>query len=270
MTNIRFIRKHFKPTQPGVGVKDEHVIYREFEPASPLQNYIHCYWELKSKQRLAAPFSYRVVSDGCIDLFFNLNDTTESFIMGFCDKYTAFSIGTEFAYGGIRFYPSIFPALFGTTAKTFVNGEQWLKDHFPFLAEFIRTTFTTDFLAAIPKIDQFFSVQIQDHKPQMDDRFFSAFLEILRRKGHLEIEKELNTGVSPRQLRRLFAHYIGTSPKSFCQVVRFQYILNTLLFPAGQPDDKAFYDVGFFDQAHFIKNFTRFYGVTPSKVFALR
>jgi AraC-like DNA-binding protein len=32
-------------------------------------------------------------------------------------------------------------------------------------------------------------------------------------------------------------------------------------------ENKLYFDVGFFDQAHFIKNFKTFYGVTPSEAF---
>ncbi|MEL6606454.1 MAG: AraC family transcriptional regulator, partial [Cyanobacteria bacterium J06614_10] len=58
-----------------------------------------------------------------------------------------------------------------------------------------------------------------------------------------------------------------TLVKSFCQVVRFQYILNAKPSTQSLRENKIFFDVGFFDQAHFIKTFVKFYGVTPSKAF---
>ena len=261
------IRQYFKPIQPSVGASDAQITYQEFTPAPPLQNFIHCYWELSTKKPLHAPFDYRVVSDGCIDVFFNLKNPKESFVMGFCNRYTAFSIGKAFAYGGIRFYPSVFSALFGIAANTLTNSDQSLEKVLPALAAFISTNIKDNFHTAIPKINLFFDSLIQKKAIQIDDRFYSAFIEILKKRGNLEIEKELNFGLSPRQLRRFFNYYIGTSPKSFCQVVRFQYILNATLSAKGPIDDKIFFDVGFFDQAHFIKNFTRFYGITPSKAF---
>ena len=261
------IRKYFNPIQPSVRFDEEKVIYQEFEPVSQLQNLIHCYWKLNTKQRLNYPFNYRVVSDGCIDVFFNLRNSRESFVMGFCNTYTEFDIGKEFSYGGIRFYPSIFPLIFGISAKTFANKYQALQLILPYFAEFISANLNEEFLIAIPKINQFICSIIQEKEHRIDDRFYIAFIEILKKKGNLETEKELNTGLSPRQLRRFFNHYIGTSPKSFCQIVRFQYILNAKPSSQSLRDNKIFFDVGFFDQAHFIKNFTKFYGVTPSKAF---
>lgn len=267
LEDISEIRKYFKPIQPTVGLHDEQVVYQEFAPAFHLQNFIHCYWVLRTKKRMNVPFDYRVVSDGCIDIVFNLKNTNESFVMGFHNKSTEFSLGSEFAYGGIRFYPSIFPSLFKLSAKSLTNKEQKLQLILPSLAEFISVNLKKDFHLAIPKINLFLKSFLQNKAHQIDDRFYEAFIEILKKRGHLEIEKALKTGLSPRQLRRFFDYYIGTSPKSFCQVVRFQYILNAKLASNEPIDHKIFFEVGFFDQAHFIKNFTRFYGISPSKAF---
>jgi len=261
------IKNYFKPIQPSVSAGEGNVVYREFVPQSRLQNFIHCYWQLNIKEQLKSPFNYRVVSDGCIDIFFNLKNTHESFVMGFCNKYEEFSLGEAFNYGGIRFYPAIFPVIFGISAKNLSNKYQLLERILPDLAEFISTNITEDFRLSIRKFDTYFDALIPCKISPIDDRFYLAFLEILKRKGHLEVETELNTGLSPRQLRRLFNYYIGTTPKSFSQVVRFQYILNTNPSTQSLRARKIFFDVGFFDQAHFIKNFTKFYGVTPSKAF---
>ena len=267
MEQFESIGKYFRPIQPSIRVEEGNVVYRELKPKSGLENYIHCYWQLSTKEQLTAPFNYRVVSDGCIDVFFNLKNTSESFVMGFCKKYTMFSIGKEFDYGGIRFYPSIFPLIFGISAKLLSDKAQALEGILPNLAKFISTNINEDFLVSIPKIDKYFASLIPHQISLIDERFYLAFLEILKRKGNLKTENELNTGLSPRQLRRLFNYYIGTSPKSFSQVVRFQYILNAKPSTQSLKENKIFFDVGFFDQAHFIKNFTKFYGVTPSKAF---
>ena len=261
------IRTYFKPIQPSVSAEGGKVVYQELEPAAQLKSYIHCYWQLYTREPLDHPFNYRVVSDGCIDIFFNLNNTQESFVMGFCHKYTEFSIGRNFNYGGIRFYPSIFPLLFGISGKILSDKDQPLAPILPELAQFISSHIHVDFKSSILKMNNYFSSLIQEKTRVIDDRFFLAFLEILKKKGHLETENGLNTGISPRQLRRLFNYYIGTTPKSFSQVVRFQYILNAKPSRQSLQSDKIYYDVGFFDQAHFIKNFTKFYGVTPSKAF---
>ena len=91
-----------------------------------------------------------------------------------------------------------------------------------------------------------------------DPRFFKSLRLIFEKKGYLDTELDLDTGLSPRQLRRIFNYYIGTTTKTFSNVVRFQHILNAKPSSESLKDNKLYYDVGFFDQAHFIKNFKTF------------
>ena len=100
-----------------------------------------------------------------------------------------------------------------------------------------------------------------------DSRFMGALIEIMSSTGKLKIEKDLNTGISPRQLRRYFDYYIGESAKTFSQVVRFQKLLNLQYGESRVMDSGYFYDLGYYDQPHYIKEFRRFYGLTPGEVF---
>ena len=74
----------YNPIQPTIKQSDENVTYQEIVPNQPLQEFIYCYWQLKTHKPLSEQFNYRVVADGCIDIFFGLNTPEESFVMGFC------------------------------------------------------------------------------------------------------------------------------------------------------------------------------------------
>ena len=267
MEALKSIRTLYTPIQPTVKIGQGDILYQEIQPSRQLQQFIYCYWQLKTKITLATPFIYKVVSDGCVDIFFNLNNLSESFVMGFSRKYTEFSIGNEFNYAGIRFFPSAFTQLFGISAKTLSNQDQPLVSILPDLAGFILKEIDLDFTASIQKIDRRLIAIAQQSTLDLDHRFYDALLLIFKHHGYLETENELNTGLSPRQLRRIFNYYIGTTPKTFSQVVRFQYILNAKPSMQSLRDNRIFYDVGFYDQAHFIKDFKKFYGVTPSRAF---
>ncbi|MEL6846284.1 MAG: DUF6597 domain-containing transcriptional factor, partial [Bacteroidota bacterium] len=221
MESLAFIREHFRPIQPSVQGEKGNVQYQEYAPHKSLRHYIHCFWELATTESLAQDFDYRVVSDGCIDVFYNVNEPCESFVMGFCDRYTEFPIGKDFCFAGVRFYPSVFPQLFNISAKSLKNQDQALASILPPLAQLIAG-FTGEFRSAIPQLEQYFQSILKLSPPSIDERFRNALMLTLQQNGHLEIEREIDTGLSPRQLRRLFQYYIGTSPKSFCQVVRFQ------------------------------------------------
>nr|WP_246164250.1 helix-turn-helix domain-containing protein [Xanthovirga aplysinae] len=126
---------------------------------------------------------------------------------------------------------------------------------------------TQSFKKVIELLEKKLESLIQDHQFDFDSRFLNSLNLIFKSKGFLDTEKDLKTGLSPRQLRRIFNYYIGTTPKAFSNVVRFQHILNAKPSKQSLKKNKLYFDVGFFDQAHFIKNFKNFYGVTPSEAF---
>mgnify|MGYP000672245288 CR=1 FL=1 len=269
MNELKTIREYYKPVQPTVSAHDSEISYQEIMPNKEIDNFIYCFWQIKTQNPLNEEYNYRVVSDGCIDIFFNHKQPTENFIMGFSQKFVQFPIGKEFDYIGIRFLPSAFPSLFGVNAKKLSNHSQELNKILPYLSEWINSE--------IKPVDSFENITkilnekiIEFSKTQdvnYDHRFLEALNLIFQKSGYLDTEKDLNTGLSPRQLRRIFNFYIGTTAKSFSNVVRFQHILNARPSKQSLKENKLYFDVGFFDQAHFIKNFKTFYGVTPSEAF---
>ncbi|WP_205728923.1 AraC family transcriptional regulator [Flagellimonas onchidii] len=266
---LEVLKAFYRPIQPTVKPENKEILYEEKYPANGIDNFIYCFWQLKSRNTLKNPFVYRVVSDGCIDVFFNHANPSENFVMGFCRKYSEFHLGEEFDYIGIRFLPAVFPILFGTSAKVLSNQSQELNHILPDFSDWVQTTIKQDhsFQEIAGLLNHKLKGLIRERSSDLDLRFFNALHLILEKKGVLESEKNLDTGLSLRQLRRLFNYYLGTTPKAFCNVVRFQYILNSKPSNQSLREDKIYYDVGFHDQAHFIKNFKTFYGITPSEAF---
>lgn len=91
--------------------------------------------------------------------------------------------------------------------------------------------------------------------------------QIYATKGTVSI-KELSTqtGYSDRYLRQRFEDYVGISPKLFCRITRFQYVLRRML---QNPNPSVVWNVigdsGYYDQAHFINEFKRFHKETPQR-----
>ena len=270
MKEFEAIKNYYNPIQPSVKAENQKIAYRQVRPDTKIENFVYCFWQLKTQKQLDQPFIYRVVSDGCIDIFFDQNEPSQNFVMGFCRKYTEFPIGKSFNYIGIRFLPSTFPLLFGVDANTLSNRSQELKNVLPDLSNWITTEInpSASFESITKRMNEKLMGITEKHSFHYDQRFLKALNLIFRKNGFLDTEKELDTGLSPRQLRRIFNFYIGTTAKTFSNVVRFQHILNAKPSKQSLKENKLYFDVGFFDQAHFIKNFKTFYGVTPSKAFA--
>jgi hypothetical protein len=263
------IRGLYSPIQPTVRQSAEHVSYQELLPDPALHSFIYCYWSVKTNQPLSEPFQYRVVADGCIDIFFELTNPEENFVMGFCKKYTEFPLENSFHYVGVRFLPTMFPQIFRVDASNLSNRYEDLANVIPQTADFIATSFHEQLTLTEVKtrFNQYFSKLISQVTFNHDDRFYNALGLILQNSGVLNIETDIDTGLSSRQLRRLFEYYVGDTPKTFSKVVRFQNILRAKPSQQSLRENKLFYDSGYYDQAHFIKEFKNFYGVTPSRAF---
>jgi len=71
-------------------------------------------------------------------------------------------------------------------------------------------------------------------------------------------------GLSPRRFIEVFTEQVGMTPKLFCRVRRFQRALSQIQ----QRGDVIWADLavecGYYDQAHFIYDFKKFCGITPS------
>jgi hypothetical protein len=233
-------------------------------PAAKLQPYIYCYWELKTSERLVEHYHYRVVADGCIDIFFDMNNPQESFVMGFCKKFTEFTLEPEFHYAGIRFFPTLFTQIYKIDAATLSNRDQPLELINPETANFITAHFpNTETINS--SLDQHFLEIINPATFDADKRLYDALEMILKAGGNINIDSDIDTGISSRQLRRLFECYVGDTPKSFAKVVRFQRVLKSRSAIKNTKGNTIHFDEGFYDQGHFIKDFKNYYGATPGK-----
>ncbi|MDW3193147.1 MAG: helix-turn-helix domain-containing protein [Cytophagales bacterium] len=265
------IRDHFKPYQPSIAFSgEEAVIYEEKSPADQIKDYVHCYWRLYTPEPLKESFKYRVVSDGCIDILFEQSASENIFVTGFSTQFLEYDLGTSFDYLGIRFLPTGFPALFDRAASELTNEFLPLVEVLPeFHKVFIRAfRDLMELSLAIGQFDDLLKDQLSNlpTASEVDPRLLSAMHVILQSGGRIPLS-QLDVGVSERQLRRLFEYYFGESPKTFARIIRFQHILGAKPSLESLKNNKIFYDGGYYDQAHFIKEFKAFYGVTPNKAF---
>lgn len=100
------------------------------------------------------------------------------------------------------------------------------------------------------------------------DKLVAAALALIyKNKGNIRIAqlaKDLNISQSP--LEKRFRQVVGTSAKKFASIIRLKHAINT--FSPQQSITQIGYEAGFYDQAHFIKEFKAFTGETPSSFFS--
>ncbi|MCB0401080.1 MAG: AraC family transcriptional regulator [Flavobacteriales bacterium] len=72
-------------------------------------------------------------------------------------------------------------------------------------------------------------------------------------------------GYSQKQFIQLFKKYVGITPKQFHRITRFNEILRSVENKKDVMWTEEANNCGYFDQAHFIKDFQSFSGLNPSK-----
>jgi AraC-like DNA-binding protein len=97
---------------------------------------------------------------------------------------------------------------------------------------------------------------------QTDNLIVEAVKLIYQSNGTIRI-KELNEKlfISQSPLEKRFRKIVGTTPKKFASIVRFNSVLDNLNKTKSMTE--ICYENNFFDQAHFIKYFKQFTGDTP-------
>jgi AraC-like DNA-binding protein len=111
-------------------------------------------------------------------------------------------------------------------------------------------------------VEQFFVSLLKDI--QADKLVVEAVQLIYNTKGSIrvkELTKKLFISQSPFEKR--FRKIVGTTPKKFASIVRFNTVLQNM--DPAKSLTQICYDNNFFDQAHFTKDFKRYTGETPEQ-----
>ena len=74
--------------------------------------------------------------------------------------------------------------------------------------------------------------------------------------------------VGPRHLERRFLKAVGLPQKAFSRIVRFNNALKLIEQKDFSTFSNVAYDGGFYDQAHFIRDFKDLTGLNPKQYFS--
>ena len=165
-------------------------------------------------------------------------------------------------YFGIRFYPGALRYFFKLNLSEitgqFVDSHYFPCEDFAYLNEAVYQH--SDFHTRAQICEQWL---LQHYAPQPTSLFDKALALIYRFSGNIEVNYLAEkTGASSRHLNRLFQQHTGLSTKAFAQVIRIQSACKRLY---QQPDQSLTVadTLGFFDQAHLLREYKRHLGLNP-------
>ncbi|HTH57923.1 MAG TPA: helix-turn-helix transcriptional regulator [Cyclobacteriaceae bacterium] len=118
----------------------------------------------------------------------------------------------------------------------------------------------------IKVLDLFFIKQMKKNEHQLKKTNFIAQLcQDISAENYFDIRRlSANYGLSERYIQKLFENVVGLAPRAFFNTQRFNRSLE-LIRSSDLHLTSIAYDCGYYDQAHFIKEFRKFTGITPSE-----
>jgi len=211
-----------------------------------------------------------VIPDACIDiLFWKKDGKLFTKLAGtFLEKgESEADINSE--YFGVRFLPGFNPAENYLSLSEIVNCE-WDFDHLIAVDQrdqllenmFFAQTFDE-------KISIFMNYYLTPAHIQAEDpHSLKVYLrnEIIKSNGNIKLyDLSKMTGYSERYLNTRVHEDFGMNPKNLIRFIRFQKAIGNLTDTIGYTRCiNAALDSGYFDQSHFINEFKKFSGTTPT------
>lgn len=103
--------------------------------------------------------------------------------------------------------------------------------------------------------------------PNFDKLFIDKGIQLIKQCGGQITAKKLAEimASTPKSLERKFGQYLGKTPKQYIKLVRFYQTLTDLSLIKNINFTEFAFRNGYFDQAHFIRDFKNFSGYTPKE-----
>lgn len=257
--------------------------YQVYPPSPGLQPFVKCFWTMED-EAATDPVRQRVVPDGCMEMIFHYGDPyrqyfedgsfmvqPRSFIFG---QITSFLEIAPTGVSGIvaaRFQPDgLLPFLHDTSISALEDKAVALPALFGEKGKLLeeQVMLAKENNHRIQLIEQFLLSLLAD--PKAIDMVTKACVDtILRSQGQLDIAELAGAvKINRRNMERRFATAVGMSPKQLSRIVRLQATLKMLEQKKFTSFTSLAYENGYYDQAHFIKDFKEFTGMSPKSFFA--
>jgi AraC-like DNA-binding protein len=236
--------------------------YLEMLPSPRLARYVECYW---SRQDSLGTRAHRVLPDGCVDILFTAQsgEPTGLTIIGLMTTPQSFDVPSGQSYFGVRFRPGM--------ASAFVPEAARLNDRVEALENvvgvdgrhlFEQLSEAKTSIEMVERFERFLRpLEPPDRAHRALDHLSACDLSVDRLAA--------KSGISIRHLRRACLERAGVSPKYLSRILRFRRAAEHIAKVTNQTIPPAWAEVaaacGYFDQAHFIREFQEFTGSTPGR-----
>lgn len=256
--------------------------YNIAKPSVYLAQYVKQYWSLENCIPTGKEHIQRIVPNGLFELIFYFDDKPKSMdhqklisdntiITGQLKSYYDLKITGTLSLFAIDFLPHGLSMVLNLPMTEIFNQSVPLKFIIKDTVNKLEDELSSEetFEKKIRIAENFLISQIHKNEKKYNyERIRQAVNLINQTKGFLKIEDLASElFLSRKQFERTFSDFIGTSPKQFLKIVRFQNAIyakskNTVLNLT-----EIAHKCGYYDQAHMINDFKTLTGITPKNYF---
>ena len=215
----------------------------------PLYHTVAEFYEMSAEEDM--PQVSRFIPDACVDMTFQYAPGKVTGVV--CGNYSTIIEVHREQYNlmfGIRLHPGAAPSVLGIPANKLAGNHYYVESSIMNLMKKADT-----FSERIRIMEEYMADRIDSKRPLLLDYCINS---IINNSVGLRInELAQETGYSDRYIRKVFEQYVGFSPKTVSEIVRFQkafiYLERTHLTRC-----EVSVQCGYYDQSHMNRAFHRF------------
>lgn len=241
----------------------DHFNLERFYPGGELAFFVEHYWVVEWDLRGMKPFEQHILSHPSVHMAFEKENT---WIWGVVSgKFTRKLVDAGKVLG-VKFRPGAFYPFYGQPISGFTDDTLAFNEVFDDDLQVIESNVLEqeNYIQMAERAESF----LMKHLPEKDLNIqtINEIVEtVMNEPSILKVNDLTNRfDMSKRTLQRLFRKYVGVSPKWIIQRYRLHEAAEKMASGETENWPQLALDLGYFDQAHFIKDFKQIVGQTPA------
>jgi len=239
--------------------------HKRYHAAEDLGLYVEHFWVVEWDLRGESPEQTETLPHPSVHMVFESNGRSR--IIGPARQKCSTLLEGKGGVFSVKFTPAGFYPFVGVAVSRFADKTLRFCEVFGTHGdELDRAVLAQD--ADLSRIDVVESF-LRSRLPEMDEnvsRVSKIVYEVAKERGIVRVQDLVDRhGLNKRMLQRLFERYVGVSPKWVIQRYRLHEVAERLAEGEVVDGTRMAFDLGYFDQAHFIKDFKAIVGKTPAE-----
>lgn len=237
---------------------------KRFIPSEDVSFFVEHFWIVEWDLRGKEPYASETLPHPCIHVVF---ENGKADVVGIMDKRFTRVLKDKGIVFGIKFKPGGFYPFVRTPVTLFVN--KLINLEAILGKETCSVSNTILNLRSYTEMSEAAESFLRNILPEPDENItvINKIVEhVIKDRGIIKVEDIVGRfGINKRALQRLFNVYLGVNPKWIIKRYRLHEAAEQLAISEERNYSALALDLGYFDQAHFIKDFKAVIGKSPEE-----